>query len=327
MLIVFLWIASIVCWLWLVVRVFRASGALIGILTLLFWPLAIIDVVRHWNDRDNSVAWPYFATLIASVALYTFALRGINTFLEEQERLAKGDSIADFVDEDDPVSAQIRLQQAFSRLQIQRGEVSIPDAHATLAIPQHFRLIPRRSVDGLMMELGVEPVPDTLFGWLVHDSVELTDFDDAWLIEAHYRPIGHVGESDAADLADPHVYSKTRRLTDLYGAGEYTFEKFAHEPVFLAGTGTLTWGETLHYAEDREQLIDCYAMKPTREGVLQFHVEFMEERRSELCLRSVRLMAQSTRFDRDWGWNDYSFFRDSRSGSDLADLVSGAAFE
>ena len=40
-----------------------------------------------------------------------------------------------------------------------------------------------------------------------------------------------------------------------------------------------------------------------------------------------RLMAARTHFDPDWAWHDYSFWRDPRSGSELADLVTGAAFE
>ncbi|HVF62905.1 MAG TPA: hypothetical protein VNE58_02790, partial [Casimicrobiaceae bacterium] len=112
MLIALLWIVSLVCWLWLVVRVFRASGALSGIIAFLLWPLAIIDVVRHWKDDTNSVAWPWFATLLASVALYTFALRGFNEFVAEQDaRLVKaaGSPMQSFQDEDDPVSDEIRL--------------------------------------------------------------------------------------------------------------------------------------------------------------------------------------------------------------------------
>lgn len=330
MLIALIWIVSIVCWLWLVLRVFRVSGALSGVIALLLWPLAIIDVVRHWNDDENTVAWPWFATLLASVALYAFALRGFNEFVADQDaRFAKAQAGAPmdaFHDEDDPVSDAIRLRQALEQLQVQRGEVSIAAAHATLSIPRHFRLVPRRSLEALSTQLGGGQIEPRVFGWLVHDSVDLVD-DDAWFVEVAYAPIGHVSASDAQDLASADLVEANRELTAQYADGEYAFDAFEHVPSWRDDIGTLAWGETLEYSDEPEKLIDCYAAKPTRAGVIEFMVEYMSKSRSELCLRSVRLMAASTRFDAGWAWQDYSFWRDERAGADFADLVTGAAFE
>ncbi|HET9484566.1 MAG TPA: DUF2167 domain-containing protein [Xanthomonadales bacterium] len=327
--IVLLWVASIFCWLWLVVRVSRASGTLPAVLAFVVWPIAIIDVIKHWKDEANSVAWPYFATLIATVALYTFALRGFNEFVAEQDaRLSKaaGGSMQQFVDEDDPISDEIRLRQAIEGMEVRRGEVSIPEAHAKLDIPEHFRLVPRRSLDAVAVQLGGEATDPNVFGWLVHDSVHLLD-DDAWFIEVTYTPIGHVAAGDAEDLAGEDLVEANREITAQYSGGEYTFASFAHVPAWREDIGTLAWGERLKYSDEPEPLIDCYAAKPTRAGVITFLAEYMPEGRSELCLRSVRLMAARTHFDPDWSWHDYSFWRDPRSGSELADLVTGAAFE
>lgn len=325
-----LWIASIACWLWLVVRVFRASGAIAGIIAIVVWPVALIDVVKHWKDDENSVAWPYFATLIATFALYTFALRGFNEFVAEQDaRLVKAagtSSTAMFRDDDDPVSEAIRVRQALDRMQVQRGQVSIPEAHATLSIPKHFRFIPRRSIVALSADLGGDAIDPTIFGWLVHDSVDLAD-EDSWFVEVSFAKIGHVSAGDADELAGEALAEANRERTAQYSGGEYAFDSFAHVPAWREDIGTLAWGERLAYDGEPGKLIDCYAAKPTREGVIEFMAEYMPEGRSELCLRSVRLMAASTRFDGGWGHDDYSFFRDARSGAGLADLVTGAAYE
>lgn len=333
MLIALIWLLSIATWLWLVVRVFSTSGVVAGLFTVFIWPSAIVSVVRQWNDPENSVARPFFATLIASVALYTFALRGVNELLAEHEaRLAKGSgmTVADLVDDDDPISESIRLRAALEAMASQRGEVSIPPAHATLAIPAHFRLIPRSAIDRVATEVSGGMLEPTIVGWLVHDSVSNTDLvedEDAWLIEVSYAPIGHVSASDDADLAGAALAEENRRLMAEYGGGDFSFVSFAHTPAWRADIGALTWGERLSYVDEPDPLIDCYASKPTREGVIEFFVEYMPERRSELCLRSVRLMAASTRFDPDWSWDDYSFFTDRRAGADFEDLVTGAAFE
>jgi uncharacterized membrane-anchored protein len=326
-LIILLWVAFAACWLWLVIRVFSASGLLAGILAFICWPVAIIDTIKHWNDPPNSVARPFFATLLAFAALWTFALRFQVEVMEAHEAmLAKGDGGVLGAAEGDPESMAMRLRQAMSRLQVQRGEVSIPQAHATLAIPQHFRLVPKRSIEALAAELGGYPPDPDLFGWLVHDSVDVAD-DDAWFIEVHYNDVGHVSESDPEELGGPELVAANREVTDRYAGGEYRFESFAHAPTWREDIGTLAWGETLSYSDEPEALVDCYAVKPTREGVIEFVVEYMEKERSELCLRSVRLMAASTRFDPGWAWEDYSFWRDKRSGSDFADVVTGAVFE
>lgn len=326
-LVILVWVAFAACWLWLVIRVFSVSGVLSGILTFLFWPVAIIDTVRNWSDPPNSVARPFFATLLTFVALYAFALRfGAEVMDAHEAMLAKGDGGVFAATEDDPASVEIRLRQALSRLQVQRGEVSIPQAHATLAVPTHFRLVPKRSVEALAVELGGSAPDPDLFGWLVHDSVDLAD-DDAWFIEVRYSAIGHVSESDPTELGGPELVEANREITERYADGTYRFDAFAHPPTWREDIGTLAWGETLSYTDEPEPLIDCYAVKPTREGVIEFTVEYMDQDRSELCLRSVRLMAASTRFDPGWAWDDYSFWRDKRSGSDFADVVTGAVYE
>ncbi|HVF35918.1 MAG TPA: DUF2167 domain-containing protein, partial [Candidatus Saccharimonadia bacterium] len=247
---------------------------------------------------------------------------------EQDARLAKaaGSPMQSLDAADDPVSEAIRLRQAFEQLEVQRGIVTIGAAHATLSIPTHFRLVPRRSIEALSTRLGGGPVERDLFGWLVHDSVDLAD-DDAWFIAVSYSPIGHVSASDAEDLSSPDLVEANRKLTAQYAGGEYAFDAFEHVPAWREDIGTLAWGETLAYTDNSEKLIDCYAVKPTRAGVIAFMAEYMPKARSELCLRSVRLMAASTRFDAGWGWDDYSFFRDSRAGADFADVVTGAAFE
>jgi uncharacterized membrane-anchored protein len=326
-LIIFLWVVFAGCWLWLLVRVFSASGFLAGALTFICWPVAIIDTIKHWNDPPNSVARPFFATLLAFAALYTFALRGAAAFLAEHEAmLAKSGGVGQFQDDEDPVAAEIRLRQAVDRLQVQRGEISIAQAHATLAIPEHFRLVPRRSLDALIAELGGESLHPDVFGWLVHDSVHLAD-DDAWFVEVSYSRIGHVAASDPGELGDPGLAEEARTLTTEY-ADNYAFEDFVHAPQWRDDIATLTWGEAIRYSDEGsdETLIDCYAAKPTREGLIEYVVEYVDPKRGELCLRSVRLMAALTRFDAGWAWDDYSFWRDKRSGHALTDVVTRGAY-
>ena len=312
--------------IWLVVQVARTAGAGWAVLTFFFSPAAGLLLLRDWDDA-KAIA-PAYLVAMGTLALYLFvAIPQLREAVGDGALLAnQGGGMQQFADDEDPEAAAMRLRQALGRVQYQRGEVSIPAAHATLAIPRHFKLVPRRSIEALTAELDGTPPAPQVFGWLVHESIDLAD-EDSWFIEVGYLPIGHVAASDASTLEDPALAEKNREVTAEYAGGEYAFDSFSRAPAWRDDIGTLAWGEWLKYADEPDKLLDCYAMKPSREGVVTFLVEYMPASRTELCERSVRLMAASTRFDRDWGYGDYAFWRDSRSGSELADLVTGAAFE
>jgi hypothetical protein len=312
--------------IWLVVQVARTAGAGWAILTFFFSPAAGLLLVRDWDDA-KSIA-PAYLVAMATLALYLFvAIPQMRDAMGDAALMAgQGDGVHQLIDGDDPEADAMRLRQALGRVQFQRGEISIPAAHATLAIPRHFKLVPRASIEMLAADLDGTPPAPHVFGWLVHETVDLAD-EDSWLVEVAYVPIGHVAEGDADELDDPALAEANRLATEGYAEGEYAFDSFLRAPAWREDIGTLAWGEWLEYADEPDKLLDCYAVKPTREGVIMFLAEYMPAARAELCERSVRLLAASTRFDRDWDYRDYSFWRDDRSGSGLADLVTGAAFE
>ena len=82
-------VALLLCLLWLVGSVWRISPGW-AIVTLLFWPLAIVPMMNHWGDDELDVRKPFFATLVISVIsgwLWFQSLSEIHEEAEEGTRL------------------------------------------------------------------------------------------------------------------------------------------------------------------------------------------------------------------------------------------------
>jgi uncharacterized membrane-anchored protein len=312
-----------------VAKVFRDS-VLLGLVMLLFWPAGIYAMIRYWGDRDNDIrgrmltSCVFFGAWTAlNLADVTISLPQHNRPSASASRLQNGASNADDLDQ------QLRLATAVATLPLQTGHIEIPQAHATVDVPAHFRFIDRNALEGLYRETG-ESLDASSVGWLVHESVNLAD-DNAWLVEIDWYPDGFVREGSVAGVSAEALLIDAKRVTARLaeqqgaGAGDYELVRYAEAPVFDSNGHGATWVEETSTAGQPEHALDCYAVKLGRHGALTFGITDLTLQRQELCLRSVRLAAARTAFSAGHAYTDHWRFFDAAAKYELADLITGAA--
>jgi len=324
-------VLALVCVIWTIIRIARSSG-LLAFCTFLFFPLGIIHLVRHWGDDDLDIRVPFLAAIVFQCLnlFLVYRMWGWTTDPAAVEQ-ALYESLAGQVgiEEEDENAGQINRQIAIAgqagSVSYMGGRVPLPDAHASVEVPEHFRFARAEDVRALAASMD-RPLPPGAQGWIVHDRVSLSE-RGAWFVEVRWFPIGHVAEGDAASLDPARLLSARERvLSNTVTSVPIEWKGFVIRPDRSAETGTIVWSELTHYLDRDVELVNCYAYLPGRAGVLRYSVEFLQPGRAELGYRAVRLLASRTRFDQDWNHADYSTLWDKNSKRTVADVVSGEAF-
>lgn len=315
-----------------VTRVWQASkGLAIGM--LLFLPVGLYVLVRHWSDKDLGARLP----LLAAVALFGVSWALFARDAQEFRRYADEPEGSEAAAPPAPAKARagdalderLRLSIALARLRPQGGRVEIAPAAATIEVPAHFRFVDRDGLQALYEDVGGS-LGLTSVGWLVHESVELGS-EDAWFVEIEWLGDGYVRENGFATRTSAQLLVDAQdaaaRLSERRGADEPDFRlvRYVEVPSFDVGRDSATWVEELAYEGDDEHRLDCYAVKLGRRGALLFSILEVGTKRRELCLRSVRLAANRTTFDPGQAYADHSRLFDRKAEYDLAAIVSGAA--
>ena len=325
---------TLLCVLWACVRIARSSPVM-AVLCFVFFPLALVHLVRHWGEGDDDIRMPFFAAIAFSLLAFYASTRLMvwaTRTMEAQEALISTMQMQAGFDEDaDGESVAINRSIAVAAkagvVGFVGGRVPLPDAHAHLEVPEHFRFARADQLTEVAQAMGRGVLPGTQ-GWLLHDKVALAD-RDLWMVEVRWFPLGHVAIEQPV-LAKPATLVAAReqlmasdKLTTV-AASEWL--GFLYQPEYERSTGALTWSEHSIYEPHRRELVDCYADLPGRNGVLRYSVEFLDPARAELGFRATRLLASRTRFDQDWTHADHSWLWDKNSGRRLDDLVTGLAF-
>jgi uncharacterized membrane-anchored protein len=208
------------------------------------------------------------------------------------------------------------------------GLVDIPAAKASIEVPAHFRFVDR---DALKVALaGTEDEPGSQsVGWLVHERVDLTA-QDAWHVDVDYLADGFISDETFAAQSRETLLAAgqraTKAMSDQQEAGEPEFSlvDYAEMPRLDPALHTATWVEEIAYAgKDARHVLDCYSMRLGRAGALMFSITDTAVPRRELCLRSVRLLAGRSSFERGQTYADRSRLLDRKAKYDLVALVTG----
>lgn len=103
MLMMLLYFASLVLWIWLLVKVGRES-AIMALLCFFLWPLALVPLIRNWGQGDSDIRLPFFGALLCSVLAYSMAVSTVNEMMGEQAMYLSDEDLA-LIAEDDPAYA------------------------------------------------------------------------------------------------------------------------------------------------------------------------------------------------------------------------------
>ena len=305
-LILFYWMLIFVMVVWMAVKVGRSSVGM-GVVTFLFWPIAIIPLITNWGQRDSDIRLQFFVAAAATGLLW----KSLIEIALETERTMQDDQIA-LIGGQDPFSAmqveserdgvqyratpvavggqsmssstepEMRFAPAMARvnsiplneIRFRSGMVHLQPALATLDVPEHFRFIARHQL-GLLSELRDIAVAEHTLGWIVHERVNLNSAD-FWFVEVSFHDVGY--------LAPPAP-----------GASVAAMQWDATNAMAI-------WGRP---AVPAERGIDQSAVKLTRHGALLFRAPELQDDQLELGLRAVRLMASRAEPEPGWGHAEY----------------------
>lgn len=321
---------AFICTLWMVIRIGRSSTGM-AILAFFIPLTAVFHLFKHWGEEDHDIRAPFFAMLAFSALGAYAATRAIvwATNMQEAENALAKSMIAQLkADERDHLDRSIAIAKAQAQVSFLGGKVAIPEAHASIDIPEHFRFATAKSLAPLAEALGRGITPGTV-GWITHDKMSFTE-ENPWVIEVHWYPIGHVADGPPESLTSRELIQRRSDVMNGPGmesvVGAYEWKGFVYRPEWNEARGHLSWSESTYYQEIEDEVVDAYADMPGKEGVLRFDIEFMPKTRGELAFRSVRLLANHATFEPGWSSADYSKLWSRNSGFVLADLVSGKAW-
>ncbi|HEY6942673.1 DUF2167 domain-containing protein [Dokdonella sp.] len=306
------------------VRVWRTEQML-AVLMLLFWPVGLYALVKYWGEKEAGVRTPLLASFIL-VAVWAGALAwGAGYQPPDEPMVADDDTEAPA---DDGIGAQVRRSVALANLPLRGGLVDIPVAKASIDVPKHFRFIDRDALQAAFAGTDDEPEAQTV-GWIVHERVDLAG-KNAWHVDVDYLADGFVSDETFAAQSRETLLAAGQRATkavsDQQDAGEPEFSlvDYAEMPRLDPASHTATWVEEIAYAgEHARHALDCYSVRLGRSGALVFTIADALPSQRELCLRSVRLLAGRSSFERGQAYADRSRLLDRKAKYDLVALVTG----
>jgi uncharacterized membrane-anchored protein len=315
-------VAPIIVWLLnslVAVRVGRVN-LIEGLCVFFLWPVGgIWSLVVHWRDPAVKIRVPMLLALAIAAVWLSVYISGAREAREFEAYNARRQTSAS----ESVLAKQLRLSVEVANLPMQSGPVDIASAHARIDVPAHFRFVDRGALETLFRKFDDELDPTTV-GWLVHESVNLSD-DEAWFVAVDWYPDGFVAESDFGSLPAATLLADAQRATQaLTDDDDFRLVRYAEDPELDAGKHLATWVEET--AEGREaHRLECYAAKLGRRGAFQYTVSDVAKSRQELCLRSVRLAAARTTFAEGETYADHSRLFDHKARYNLAGFVTGTA--
>lgn len=308
------------------VRVWR-SNQMLAMVMLLFWPAGLYALVRYWKEDEDGVRTPLLASFAVLALWLGFIAWGLSYRPPASAQIAEGGYEEETPADDGGIAAQVHRSVALANLPSSSGRVDFPSAHASIDVPTHFRFIGRDALVKALAGTDEEPGEQSI-GWLVHEKVDLTA-ENAWHVDVDRLAEGFISDDTFAGQSRETLLvaakQATRALSDQRDAGEPTYSLVGYPelPRLDPVSHTVAWVAEIAYADRPQHVLDCVAIKLGRNGALVYSISEIDISRRELCLRSVRLLAGRSAFEKGQTYADHSRLLDKKAGYDLVGLVTG----
>lgn len=213
-------------------------------------------------------------------------------------------------------------------IQPQNGHIQLPDAVASLNIPDGFYYLSPEDAETVLVDVwGNQPGQNTLGMILPSHS---TPFDaETWGVTIRYEEDGYVSDEDANDIdygelmkqmkADIREESK-QRVQDGYEAIELI--GWAAPPYYNAQTHKLYWAKELKFGNYEQHTLNYNIRVLGRKGVLvlNFIAGMNQKALIESELDTVLAMAE---FDNGAKYTDFDINTDTVAAYGIGALVAG----
>lgn len=210
----------------------------------------------------------------------------------------------------------------------QTGEIKLPQAGATLKVPEDFYYLNPRDAETVLVEVwGNVPGQETL-GMLF--PADMTPFDtNAWAVTIDYEEDGYVSDADAHEIDYVELLGQMREATreasvELEKQGYDAIELigWAAPPYYDAESHKLHWAKELKFGDTDTNTLNYNIRVLGRKGVLVLNfIAAMDQKQVvESRLDTVLTMAE---FDSGARYADFNPDIDKVAAYGLGALVAG----
>jgi uncharacterized membrane-anchored protein len=211
------------------------------------------------------------------------------------------------------------------------GSVTLPEAKATLKIPDGYGFLDATQARTLLVDIWGNP-PEQAEGVLGVIMKAGTDFtaDESWAAVVTYADEGYVTDKDAADIEPTKLLARLKEgeaeenaAREKDGFPTATIVGWAEPPFYDASTHRIHWAQRLKFGDTDEDTLNYKIRILGREGFLA--VNFVARMADLPAVKAATpgVLNMAT-FDAGSTYQDYKE-GDKTSGYGLAGLVAGAA--
>jgi uncharacterized membrane-anchored protein len=228
-------------------------------------------------------------------------------------------------EEDEYMAWAIELWNSLDR---QTGTIEIPEAGATLQIPESFYYLPPADAEKVLVQVWGNPPGTETLGMIFPG--EITPFDDSsWAVTIQYEEDGYVSDDDADDIDYSELLDQMKEDADAsskeriaQGYEPIELVGWAAQPYYDASSHKLHWAKEIKFGDQEINTLNYNIRVLGRKGVLvlNFIAGMDQKNMIESELDSVLALAN---FDDGARYSDFNPDIDKVAAYGLGALVAG----
>lgn len=265
-----------------------------------------------------------YKIISAALILSLSALVSANT--DEADTSTETNAVEETTVEQDEFIAWAR--GVWESLDRQTGEIKLPQAGATLKVPEDFYYLNPQDAETVLVEVWGNPPGQETLGMLF--PADMTPFDmSSWAVTIDYEEDGYVSDDDAHDIDYAELLGQMQKDTaaasrEMVEQGYDTIELvgWAANPYYDAATHKLHWAKELKFGQQEGNTLNYNIRVLGRKGVLvlNFIAGMDQKELIETKLDTVLAMAD---FDSGARYADFNPDIDKVAAYGLGALVAG----
>ncbi|GAA3925730.1 DUF2167 domain-containing protein [Litoribacillus peritrichatus] len=264
--------------------------------------------------------------LFSAVSNYAFANSSTDTETSTSEPITSEAAAEAFsAEEEQYMTWATNLWQS---LNPQTGEIKLPNAVATVKVPENFYYLSPQDAEKVLVEVWGNPPGNLTLGMLF--PADTTPFDqEAWAVTIQYEEDGYVSDEDADDIDYTDLLEQMQKDT---AEGSKQRVEMGYEPIELIGWATtpyydaasnkMHWAKEIKFGDDPVHTLNYNIRVLGRKGVLvlNFIAGMHQKQLIETNLDDVIAMAE---FDQGAKYADFDPDIDQVAAYGLGALVAG----
>jgi uncharacterized membrane-anchored protein len=222
------------------------------------------------------------------------------------------------------------IRKFVDSLQFKTGRVSVPKAHATLALTPDFRFLDEHDAQRVLEQLWGNPPDRDVLGMLVPTSSSLADPKGSWAVVITYVSDGHVSDADASKIDYAQMLKdmqdnarETNAERKKRGYGEVEIVGWATPPRYDAATNKIYWAKELNFSDAHEHTLNYDIRVLGRSGYLSLNAVAGMSQLDTVQSQMPNVLAM-TEFDQGQRYTDFNASTDKIAAYGIGALVAGA---